>query len=45
MTPRMSFFNSLFDNGGTIQNNTFIAYDLSTSLSPITETEPISFPP
>ncbi len=36
--PRLGFFNSTFDNGGTIQNSTFTTYDLSTSFGPITGT-------
>jgi hypothetical protein len=37
-TPRLGFFNSTFDNGGTIQNPLFTTYDLSTSFGPITGT-------
>lgn len=37
-TPRVGFFNSLFDNGGTIQDNTLTTYQLATSFGPITGT-------
>lgn len=37
-TPRVSFFNSSFDNGGTIQNSTLTSYHLDTSFGPITGT-------
>ena len=36
--PRLGFFNSTFDNGGTIQNSTFTTYHLDTSFGPITGT-------
>ena len=37
-TPRVGFFNSLFDNGGTIQNSTLTTYHLDTPFGPITGT-------
>jgi hypothetical protein len=36
--PRLSFFNSTFDNGGTLQNSVFTPYLLATSLGPVTVT-------
>lgn len=36
--PRLSFFNSTFDNGGTLQNSVFSSYALATALGPITVT-------
>jgi hypothetical protein len=37
-TPRFGFFNSTFDNGGTIQNPAFETYHLDSSIGPITGT-------
>lgn len=37
-TPRIGFFNSSFDNGGTIQNSSLTAYHLDTAFGPITGT-------
>ena len=34
----MGFFNSTFDNGGTIQDSTLVTYALATAFGPITET-------
>ncbi len=34
--PRGNFFNSTFDNGGTIQNPSFTAYQLATAFGPVT---------
>jgi hypothetical protein len=36
--PRFGFFNSTFDNGGTIQNAAFATYQLATAIGPITGT-------
>lgn len=36
--PRVGFFNSTFDNGGTIQDSSLISYNLATSFGPITGT-------
>ena len=38
-TPRVGFLNSVFDNGGTIQNSTLTTYQLATSFGPITGTD------
>ena len=37
-TPRVGFFNSTFDNGGTIQDSSLTSYSLATSFGPITGT-------
>lgn len=37
-TPRFGFFNSTFDNGGTIQDPSFATYQLASSIGPITGT-------
>jgi hypothetical protein len=37
-TPRFGFFNSTFDNGGTIQNGAFATYQLDGPIGPITGT-------
>ena len=37
-TPRGGFFNSTFDNGGTIQNSLFTTYHLDTPFGPVTGT-------
>jgi PEP-CTERM motif len=42
--PRLGFYNSTVDNGGTIQNSVFTSYALATALGPITETGPNLLP-
>jgi PEP-CTERM motif len=37
-TPRLGFFNSTVDNGGTIQNSAFTTYTLATEIGPLTGT-------
>ncbi len=36
--PRIGFFNSTIDNGGTIQDSSFSAYQLATAFGPVTGT-------
>jgi hypothetical protein len=38
LNPRLGFFNSLFDNGGTIQDSSFSTYHLDTPFGPVTGT-------